>query len=103
VAHRGRKLPRYWPGGRLDTEFIDQCLPGVLVGGQRIGPPARPVKGDHELGPEPLAERIVRGQLPQVASQLGVAAQVQPGFDPGFLGLQSHLSQPRSLPPQQQW
>jgi hypothetical protein len=36
-------------GSWLGAKFVDEHLPGMLVGGQRLGPPAAPIEGEYEL------------------------------------------------------
>jgi hypothetical protein len=72
-------------------------LTGGLVHLQGLCLPTATIKGKHELGMETFSQRMLRGQGLKLMYQLAVAAQVQPGVDPPFQGLQPHLFQPRHL------
>ncbi len=43
---------------RLDAELLDQMLTHTLVCRQRLGLPVGAVQGEHELGPQTLAQRV---------------------------------------------
>jgi hypothetical protein len=45
------------------------------------------VQGDHRLGPEPLAQRMLGGQLPQLGDDTAAPAQPQLRIDPALLSL----------------
>jgi hypothetical protein len=49
-------------GPWLGAKFVYKHPPGLPVGGQRLGPPAAPVKGQHELGVKAFPQRITRGE-----------------------------------------
>ena len=82
---------------RFHAELVHQHPPGPLVGGQRLGLPAAPVERQHQLGVEPLAPRMVAGQLGQLTDQFRVQSPGQPGVHPPFLGLHPQRVQPRYL------
>jgi hypothetical protein len=52
VEHLPVELAEPWP--RLDAQLVDLRAPGVLVGGQCLGPLPAPVPGEHQLIPQPL-------------------------------------------------
>ena len=54
----------------------------VAIGGQRVGLAAGAVEREHELRPQPLAQRLAAGQRLELAGQVAVAAQRQLGVDP---------------------
>ncbi len=56
-------------------------LPGALIGAQRLGLTAVPVEGHHQLGLEPLPQRILRRQSHQLPGHHLVAAQGEIGVD----------------------
>ena len=58
---------------RLQPEFLDKGLPGFLKGFQRLDLARRPVKREHVLGAEDLAERVLLDQLAQLADEGMVA------------------------------
>ena len=82
---------------RLDAKLLDKRSPGILVDGKRVGLAAAPVQGQHELGAEPLPERVCSGQRLKLGNELPMAAQVQPGVGSHFDCLQTQLLQPRQL------
>ncbi len=71
----------------LEPQLGDQEAAGVLVGRQRLGLPPGTVQGEHELGMEPLPQRVLAHQPGQLLHQRGVAAS-------GKVGLDALLQQP---------
>jgi hypothetical protein len=81
----------------LGTQLPDQGLPGMTVGSQRLALAAAPVQRQHELGVEPFPQRKLDRQRLEFRQQLAIPAEVQPGLDPPFGGLQAQLLQPGGL------
>ncbi len=84
------------------AELVDEDLAGALVGGQRLAGLAVVIEREHEQPVPPLAQRMSRGQLPQLGDDLGVTAQVQVGVDADLQRLQPQLGQGRAIPRGQQ-
>jgi hypothetical protein len=53
----------------------------VAVRVERLSLPPGAVQGEHELGPQPLAQRLARYQLLELADELGSAANGQVGLE----------------------
>ncbi len=51
---------------------------------QRLGLAVGAVEGEHELAPEPLAQRVPSDERLQLADELSVAAEREVGLDPLF-------------------
>jgi hypothetical protein len=85
LAHRG---------ARFDAELLDEGAPQALVRLEGIGLPVRPVLGEHEVGPQALAQRMRPYQCLQLADQREVPAQPQLRVDPLFQHGQAALLQP---------
>ena len=82
---------------RVDAELLDQDRPGPLVGQQRIGLPARAVQRQHQLGPQPLPQRMVADQPLQLGHQLPMPTHPQVGLEAILQGDQPQLGQPVGL------
>ena len=52
-------------GGRVDAELLGERVPAPLVGGQRVGLPARRVQGPDQADGHGLAQRVLLGELLQ--------------------------------------
>ncbi len=64
-------------GSWLDAQLVDQGLAGLGEDAQRVALPATAVEGEHELGAQPFAQRVVGGQGDQLGDDLRVVAQLQ--------------------------
>ena len=56
VEYLALELPQLL--ARLEAELVDERRPDTAVGGQGVRLAPAPVEGDHQLGPEPLAQRM---------------------------------------------
>ena len=65
-----------------------------LVGGQRLGLPARPVEREHELRPRPFAVWLLGDERLELRDQRGVPAEREVGVDPLFQGVEPLLLEP---------
>ena len=81
-------------GTGLDAEVLDEGGPGHPGDVERLGLPARPVQGQHELGLRALAERLLGDQGAQLVEDVGVAAELELGVDPVDAGADAQLLQP---------
>jgi hypothetical protein len=61
--------------GRVDPKLLGQGLPGLLVGPECLGLPARPVQRQQALAPQPLSQRLLLGEPLQLGHDLAVAAE----------------------------
>ena len=73
------ELPQLWR--RVQSELVAKQPPHPLVGAQRVRLPPRPVQGEHEKPPEPLAQGMGVGQLAELAGRLAMPAQGQVEFE----------------------
>lgn len=80
--------------GRLHAELVDQHAAQSLIDLQGLVAAAGAVQRHHEMGMEPLVERMLRHQHLQLTDQLAVAAQFQVGGDAQFQGAQPLLLHP---------
>ena len=82
---------------RVDAQLLDQDRPGPLIGQQRVGLPTGAVQGQHELGPQPLPQRLLPDQPLQLGHQLPMPPQPQVRLDPILQRDQPQLGQPIGL------
>ena len=82
---------------RLQAELIYQRPAPFLVGLQRLGLPPGAVEGEHELSPEPFAERVLGDERLQFADELMVASELEVCFDPLLLSREAELVEPGDL------
>ncbi len=94
-------MERSQAGSGIDADFAGQVPPGPLEPMQRLGLPAGPVQGQHELGDQPFITGTGRGLLGQAADQRAVLALAEPdvaevraGRDPVRLQRVPHGVQP---------
>ena len=68
-------------GPRLDAEFIVQMASCVPENGQRVCLAADSVQRQHEQAVQPLAQRVLGHEIPQLRDQVGVNADRQVKLD----------------------
>jgi hypothetical protein len=76
---------------RLEAELVGQVGARLLVGAQRLRLPAAAVEGEHVLGAEAFADRVLLAEHFQLGDELGVVAEDQLGFDACLDGAQPQL------------
>ena len=81
----------------LDAEFFVQLAPRVQEGGQRIRLAAGPVQGQHEQAVQPLPQRMIGHQVPQLRDQVCVVAQRQVQFGAFLDDADAGFGQPVAL------
>ena len=84
-------------GRRVETELLDEYLAVVPQDAERVGVATGAVEGDHELGPERLARRVLVGEGLDLGDHLGRPAAGQLGVDEPLVGDEPQLFQPLSL------
>ena len=84
-------------GARLDPELLDEHLARVAVGLQRVGLAAAAIQREHQLRVQPLAPRVLAGELLKLADQFGVAPGGEVGLDAHLHGREVLLLQARDL------
>jgi hypothetical protein len=67
---------------QVDPELFGQELAEVPEGLERLGLPAGPVQGEHQLSAQALAERVLEHQGLQLADEVDVAAELEVNLDP---------------------
>ena len=65
----------------LDPQLLDEPGPGVLIRLKGVGLPVRAVEGEHQLGSQALAVRVLLDQALELTHQLRVAAERQLRLD----------------------
>ncbi len=92
--HQDRLVQRPQLSGRVDAQLLVQGpveLPERL---QRLRLPAAAVQREHQLPPEPLAQRVVPRQREQLRHQVRVVAQRELHVDPLLVHGHQQLGQP---------
>ena len=82
---------------RLDAELLDEHAACVLVGIERLGLPARPVQREHQLAPEPLAQRVLFDESLELPDESEMARGVEVGLDPLLQRREPELFEPGDL------
>ena len=59
---------------RLEAQLLDEELAALAVGLERLRLPAGAVEGEHELGAQPLAQRMRADERLELADDLRVRA-----------------------------
>ena len=68
-------------GRGLDAEFVVQAAACVPECRQRVGLAAGSVQRQHEQAVQPLAQRVLGDQIPQLRDQVGMNADSQVELD----------------------
>ena len=84
-------------GPGIEPELLDEGLPRSLVGGERVGLAPGAVEREHQLAPEPLAQRVARDEALELRHQLGVAAGLELGADQVLRRREPQLFEPEDL------
>ena len=93
--HRRLEALQLRPG--LDPDLLDQRLARPAVGVQRVGLAPGAVEGEHSLGVEALAQRLLRDQLLEAGDHLVVAPGGELGVDRELDRAQVKLLEPADL------
>ena len=91
------QAPQRFPG--VDAELAGEQVAGTPVGGQRLGLPAAAIQRQHELAVQPLPQRMLGGQLLQLAGERVVPAKRQVSIDPRLQRGEPQLLQAGRLGP----
>ncbi|GAA3119889.1 hypothetical protein GCM10020001_045150 [Nonomuraea salmonea] len=84
-------------GPWLDAQLVDERLAGLGEDVERVALPAAAVVGEHELGAQALAQRVLGGQRDQLGDDLGVLAQLQVDVHEGLDDADAPLDQAVAL------
>ena len=81
-------------GAGVQAEVLDEGVAGAAVGVERVGLAAGAVEGEHELGVEALAVRVVGGEAFELGDELRAAAEVQLELEAAFERVQAGALEP---------
>ena len=81
VLAQDRLLALAQLGPRLEAYLLDERAPRRGVGLERLGLAPAAIEREHEVGGEPLAQRVVIDELLELADDLGMAAGFEVRFD----------------------
>ncbi len=82
---------------RLEAELVDERRARIVVGGERVGLPARPIQSEDQQLAQALAQRMLPNERLQLAHYLGVAAERQVRLETLRKRDQPQLLQPTDL------
>ena len=82
---------------RLDAQFPDEQVAGLLVGGERVGLAAGPVEREHELSAKALAVRMAGDESFELGDEVAAVPELELGIDSLLDGLQALLLEPWNL------
>jgi hypothetical protein len=82
---------------RLDPERLHERAPRIAVRLQRICLPPRAVQREHQLGTQPLPQRVLADEQLELADQLGAPAEREIALDPLLQRLQPKPVEPLDL------
>jgi hypothetical protein len=97
VAREDRPLQPAQRRPRLEATPGHQHRPPVAVGIQRLRPPAAPEQRQHQLGAEPLPQRVLLDQAGKLVDHLGVPVEIPQCRQPVLDRRQPQLLQPGRL------
>ncbi len=83
----------------LDSELVDQVVPGLLVGVERVRLAVGAVEGEHLLGAQAFPERMLANEHLQLAEHLLVTTPGEIAIDPVHEHVQSQLVELHHLVP----
>jgi hypothetical protein len=97
VVHEDRllKAAQLRPG--LEREPLAQQAPRFLERLERVDLSTAPVEGEHQLAPEPLAERVLLERRAQRRHELAVLPERERGVEPFLDGIQAERLEPPCL------
>ena len=83
---------------RLETELVDERAPRLLVDGERIGLPPRPVEREHERRAQSFAKRVLANERLKLPDHAGLPTKRELGLDSLLERLEVHFLEPEDLP-----
>src|SRR5438067_2015940 len=84
---------------RLEPQLLDEQLASLAVGLERLRLPAGAVEGEHQLGPQPLAQRMGADEPLELGDELRVRADRELRLRPLLDQREMELLEPRDLLP----
>jgi hypothetical protein len=81
----------------LEAKLVHERCAGLGVPPQRLGLATRSIEGEHVLGAEALAQRMLGGQHLELGNQRRVAPELEVGVDPQLERLETQLLESRDL------
>ena len=97
VLHEDRPLELLQLDARLEPELVVEQRPRPPVHLEALRLPAAPVEREHQLRPEPLAERVLGGERLELGDEREVAAERELGVDALLDGGEPQLLEPLDL------
>ena len=81
----------------LDPELLDERSARIVIGRERLGLAAAPVEREHQLTPEPLAQRLRADERLDLRDELGVRPKLEVGGDPLLEHAEAQILEPVDL------
>ena len=81
----------------FDPELLDECPARIVIGRERLGLAAAPVEREHQLTPEPLAQRLRADERLELRDELGVRPKLEIGGNPLLEHAQAQVLEPLDL------
>ena len=97
LAGEDRALERAQRRARLQPEFRCEDADRIAIDAERIRLAPGAVQGEHELSSQPLAQRLVAGELFELGHELGMAAEHELRVDAALEREESQLLDARDV------
>src|SRR5690242_16376063 len=81
----------------LDPQLLHPGAARLAVSGERLRLPSRPVQRQHPVLAQPLTERLLFHERLELADELVMPSELEPGLDPRLQGRPAQLLQPGEL------
>ncbi len=85
------------PVGGIDPEVLGEDGPGAPERAEGLGLPARTIEREHQVPPQPFAQRVFPSQGVEIPDQAGVTPERKLGGELLLDGGQTQLLQARDL------
>jgi hypothetical protein len=86
VVPQDRLLELLQLGGRIDAELVDERLPRLAVGLERLCLPPCAVERQHQLSTQPFSQRMLGDQGFELADELSIPPEIELRGDQVFAG-----------------
>ena len=96
--HPALELPQLLT--RLEAELVGEQRARLAVDLEGVAPPSGSVEREHQLGPQPLAERVLGHEGLELGNDLARKASAEICFEPVLQHLQPHLLEALGLAPE---
>src|SRR5262249_61268730 len=81
VVAEYRRLELAERASRLDAELLDEGAPSPSVRSERVGLPTASIQREHQLGVQPLPQRVLGGESFELADDEGGSAECKIGVE----------------------